>query len=423
MIHTGNFKRVEIYHNTRGETPEAIKSKTGCDTIVNGMLFNPDGSFCLKARIKGKTVANEDGIFYGYGWSGNALPVITHSDKMSSYDNYITSIHIEPTVKRGRTAVSFYNGKYTVLSVADGNNAMTVPQVEETMRKYNSQFLILDGGGSSYLDCPSGKVDTTYQRKTGNKMYLLIWEDDSKRKYKVCLDPGHGIKEPNQSPDGRYLEYKMAWALSNKIKELLESTERFDVILTKKSEGETPSLAARAKIANDADADIFWSTHSNAVAGGWNDTIHGITAWIYALGGQREKLARHFLEQCKELGIELFGSELYTAKFAVLAQTYMPAILVENYFHTCRTDVDKLLQDKEIETLAYAAARAICEYFNLSEDLIPLTEEEVEHEHEVWTDILYRVQTGAFANEANAEAMAKALKSHGFDTIIKEERQ
>ena len=45
MIHTGNFKLVEIYHNTKGETPETIKAKTGCDTIVNGMLFNPDGSF------------------------------------------------------------------------------------------------------------------------------------------------------------------------------------------------------------------------------------------------------------------------------------------------------------------------------------------------------------------------------------------
>ena len=165
MLHTGKLHRAEIYHNTKGETPEAIKAKTGCTTILNGMLFNPDGSFCLKARISGETLANESGTFYGYGWSGNAPPVIAHSDSMGNYDNYITSIHIAPTSKRGRTAISFYDGKYAVLCVADGSGAMTIPQVEETMRKYNGQFLILDGGGSSYLDCPSGKVDASYQRK------------------------------------------------------------------------------------------------------------------------------------------------------------------------------------------------------------------------------------------------------------------
>ena len=81
------------------------------------------------------------------------------------------------------------------------------------------------------------------------------------------------------------------------------------------------------------------------------------------------------------------------------------------------------MQDKEIETLAYAAARAICEYFNLSEDIIPLAKKEVEEEYEVWTDILYRVQTGAFANEDNAEDMANLLKKHGFETIIKKEKR
>ena len=87
MIYTAKPKKVSIYHNTKGETPEAIKAKTGCTTILNGMLFNPDGSFCLKARISGETLANENGTFFGYGWSGNALPVIAHSDKMAAYDN------------------------------------------------------------------------------------------------------------------------------------------------------------------------------------------------------------------------------------------------------------------------------------------------------------------------------------------------
>ena len=187
---------MEIYHNTKGETPEAIKAKTGCTTIVNGMLFNPDGTFCLKARVNGLTLANESGAFYGYGWSGNTLPVISHSDNMNSFDNYITSIHVVPTIKRGRTAVSFYDGKYTVLCTSDSNGALTIPEVEAKMKKYNSQFLILDGGGSSYLNCPSGKVDTTMQRKTANRMYLLIWEDVETQKEDDTVS-GINIIQPN----------------------------------------------------------------------------------------------------------------------------------------------------------------------------------------------------------------------------------
>lgn len=367
MIHTGNFKRAEIYHNTKGETPEAIKAKTGCDTIVNGMLFNPDGSLCLKARIKGKTVANEDGIFYGYGWSGNALPVITHSDKMSSYDNYITSIHIAPTVKRGRTAVSFYNGKYTVLSVADGNNAMTVPQVEETMRKYNSQFLILDGGGSSYLDCSAGKVDASYARKTQNKMYLLIWEDGEQKKdggkMKVCLDAGHGTREMNQSPDGSYIEHKFALDMANRIRGHLIRCG-VDVKLTRE-DSSTPTLTERANIANTYKADLFVSLHSNAVSGGWNDKTRGLTVWTYAAGGERDRAAKLLLDEMRQAGVQLFGAELYHQKFTVLAKTNMPAYLIEYAFHTSKPDVGLLLDNQHRDKLAKATAKAICAWGNV----------------------------------------------------------
>lgn len=177
MIYTAKFKKAILYHNIKGETPEAIKAKTGCDTILNGMLFNPDGTFCCKCRIDGKQLADEAGTFYGYGWSGNSLPTIAHSNSQSSYDNYITSVLVAEVYKRGRTAISFYDGKYTVLCVSDGKEAMTILQVENAMKQHTSQFLILDGGGSSYLDCPKGKVDTSQSRKTQNRMYICIWED------------------------------------------------------------------------------------------------------------------------------------------------------------------------------------------------------------------------------------------------------
>ena len=438
--------RFEFYVNYGKKTFQQIMREKNCDVITNTWFYDmvkytsaktsyaieasTDCGVIVDGREIGKVVYNEYGVCIDD--NGNLFCATQSGQK-----NYAIGLPVQykggqrypnntSLPKNGCTHIGFKADGTPVLALVSKDKPMTNDALNEAMLKFGCvDILRYDGSWSS-----QGNLDGIVVQPSQTRIvqgYLLAYRRDKptppERKFKVCLDPGHGIKEPNQSPDGRYLEYKMAWKLSNKIKELLESTERFDVILTKKSEGETPSLSARAKIANDADADIFWSTHSNAVAGGWNDTIHGITAWIYAMGGQREKLARHFLEQCKELELELFGSELYTAKFAVLAQTHMPAVLIENYFHTCRTDVDKLMQDKEIETLAYAAARAICEYFNLSEDIIPLAKKEVEEEYEVWTDILYRVQTGAFANEDNAEDMANLLKKHGFETIIKKEKR
>lgn len=419
MIHTAKLKRIEIYHNTRGETPEAIKKKTGCDTIVNGMLFNPNGTFCCKARINGKTVANESGVFYGYGWSGNNLPIIAHSDKMTAYDNYITSIHISPTIKRGRTAISFYDGNYTVLCVADGSGAMTIPQVEETMRKHNGQFLILDGGGSSYLDCPSGKVDATYSRKTANRMYILIWEDgepqkDGDKKMRVCLDPGHGTKEMNQSPDGTYIEHKFALDMANRIRGHLVRCG-VDVKLTRE-DSSTPSLTERANIANAYKADLFVSLHSNAIGGsGWSDNTRGLCVYTYAAGGERHRAANILIDEMAKAGVQMFGSKLYHKGFTVLSRSNMPAYLIEYAFHTSRPDVELLLDSAHRDKLALATAKAICVFGGVK-----------------WIDAptaptkpvdgtIYRVQVGAFTVEEYALNLKAELENKGYKPFIVKE--
>lgn len=421
MIHTGNVRRVEIYHNISGESPEQIKAKTGCTTIVNGMLFNPNGTFCCKARINGKTVANDNGVFWGYGWNGDNLPVISHSDNMLTYDNYITSIHIAPTIKRGRTAISFYNGKYTVLCTSDSNGAMTIPQVEETMRKYNSQFLILDGGGSSYLDCPSGKVDTSYQRKAGNKMYLLIWEETEQKKggdkMRVCLDAGHGTKEMNQSPDGRYIEHEFALDMANRIKEHLIRCG-VDVKLTRE-DSSTPSLTERANIANRYNADLFVSLHSNAIGGsGWSDNTRGLSVWTYAAGGERDRAAKLLLDEMKQAGVKTFGNELYHQKFTVLAKTNMPAYLIEYAFHTSHPDVELLLDDAHRDKLALATAKAICAFGGVK--WVDVTTSPTMPSG----DVLYRVQVGAFRIEQNAIQMMQELENKGYKPfVVKEVKQ
>lgn len=176
MIYTGKFGRMEVYRNTGGKTPEEIQAATGCTTILNGVLFNADGSLCLDNRIGGQQVSDEAGDYQGLAWSGSDTPVWTDSAGSQRYDNFITSCPVAADIRRGRTAIGFRGDQYTVLCVADGANAMTWYQAHDRIAALCDVSLVLDGGGSTYCSCPCGKVDTSATRKKQNQTYLLIWE-------------------------------------------------------------------------------------------------------------------------------------------------------------------------------------------------------------------------------------------------------
>lgn len=190
MIYTGKFGRIEIYRNTGGKTPEEIQTATGCTTILNGVLFNADGSLCLDAKINGQWVSNEDGDFQGLAWSGSDTPVWTDSKGAASYDNFITSCPIGADVRRGRTAIGFMGDTYTVLCVSDAAGALTWYQAYDEIAQHCDVSLVVDGGGSAYCCCPGGTVDTSVARKKQNQTYLLIWEAEAAKEVTTMT---HGI--------------------------------------------------------------------------------------------------------------------------------------------------------------------------------------------------------------------------------------
>ncbi|MCA1827957.1 MAG: N-acetylmuramoyl-L-alanine amidase [Myxococcales bacterium] len=81
----------------------------------------------------------------------------------------------------------------------------------------------------------------------------------------VVLDPGHGGKYPHDGAHGRrgLVEKNIALAVANKTKLLLEEAGA-TVVLTRESDVDVP-LAERARIANEAGADVFLSIHCNSM--------------------------------------------------------------------------------------------------------------------------------------------------------------
>lgn len=56
-IPLSRIRRVEIYINESRNTLAEIKAETGADYILNGGMWNPDGSPCAGLKVGGKLLS------------------------------------------------------------------------------------------------------------------------------------------------------------------------------------------------------------------------------------------------------------------------------------------------------------------------------------------------------------------------------
>ncbi|MEZ4803161.1 MAG: N-acetylmuramoyl-L-alanine amidase [Gelidibacter sp.] len=84
-----------------------------------------------------------------------------------------------------------------------------------------------------------------------------------KDKFIVVLDAGHGGKDPGKNSKYGYKEKDIALKIALAVGKNLEKNGEFKVVYTRKTDVFV-ELKDRAKIANDANADLFVSIHCNA---------------------------------------------------------------------------------------------------------------------------------------------------------------
>ncbi len=180
----------------------------------------------------------------------------------------------------------------------------------------------------------------------------------------VVIDPGHGGStavggsSPNNAvgPNG-LMEKDVTLDIGRRVGALLGN--RANVILTRNGD-DNRSLADRAKIAHDANADVFVSIHLN----GWRDAnVDGSEAWIARRASQASHdLARSVLDRvinvtnARDRGVreEDFGVLLPARHAANTA-----ASLVELAFLTNPDEADRLSHDNYKQQLAVAIADGI----------------------------------------------------------------
>ena len=233
----------------------------------------------------------------------------------------------------------------------------------------------------------------------------------------IVLDPGH-VEGYNRSPVcPEYAEGTRMFVLGGYLKEKLEE-KGFEVVLTRNSVGEDPSLYERGTLAGRLGADLFLSLHSNAPSknpdGSYDEAKSG-TVGCYSQADiafnrplceklslavstvmQNRDLGSFYMDYPNRPGVDYYGVLRYSA-----ASGCPHAIIMEHGFHTNPEDSRFLMSDENLRLIASAEAEVVRAYLGMPERVR-----------------YYRVQVGAYLYRINAERQEKRLKEAGYDCFI-----
>lgn len=147
---------------------------------------------------------------------------------------------------------------------------------------------------------------------------------------RICIDPGHGGKDPGAVGPTSKKEKDIVLAVSLKLKKLLE--EKHKVLLTR-SEDIFIELYQRAIMANAFGADLFLSIHCNAAS---SPMPQGFEIWTSKGHTKSDRYASVIATEWSKAfsGVSIRGDWSdgdvdKEANFCVLRRTAMPAVLVE----------------------------------------------------------------------------------------------
>lgn len=288
---------------------------------------------------------------------------------------------------------------------------------------------------------------------------------DGRDKFVVVLDAGHGGHDSGNLGNG-YKESEIALKIVLAVGKKLEENSDIKVIYTRKKD-KFVTLRGRAKIANDAGADLFVSVHCNA----HNSSAHGTETFVLGLhANQRNfEIAKKeneviFLEADHEkhyegfdpnspesmIGITLMQEEyldqsirlarlvedsfkfkrkrnsrgVKQAGFWVLHNTYMPSVLIETGFLTYKKEGAYLNSKKGQLKMSSSIIEAILAYkenldLNIGENInddSTVGIDETKLPELIYKDITFKVQIAA----SSRSLKPKSYNFKGLTNISKE---
>lgn len=166
----------------------------------------------------------------------------------------------------------------------------------------------------------------------------------NKDKFVVVLDAGHGGHDPGNVGNG-YKEKEIALNIVLTVGKSLEKHPNIKVIYTRKTDVFVP-LRDRAKVANDADADLFVSVHCNS----HHSSAHGTETFVLGLHENQ----RNF-EIAKKENEVIFLEENYESHYDGFdpnsPESFIGLTLMQEEYLDQSTQLARLVQDNFTNTL------------------------------------------------------------------------
>ena len=209
---------------------------------------------------------------------------------------------------------------------------------------------------------------------------------DTRRLTTICLDPGHGGRDTGNRAPGFFSHYEKTYTLALAL-ELRSQLQRagFNVLLTR-SQDTKVELPDRPALANRRGADLFISLHFNSTETGRNEVEGPETYCITPVGAsstnargegsdygpttanrleQKSLLLAYQMERALVQNLRVPDRGVRRARFAVLRDATMPAILIEGGYMTHPADSKRIYSAVGRSQMAQAMVKGILAYQRL----------------------------------------------------------
>ena len=174
----------------------------------------------------------------------------------------------------------------------------------------------------------------------------------------VVIDPGHGGRDPGAVGIGGLREKDINITVSRRIQQSLRD-RGINAVMTRTDDREI-DLDPRVDFAERANADVFVSIHSNAISMSRPD-VNGLETYYYSSGYRlAQTIHNNVLRRT-----DLRDRGVRRARFYVLVNTSMPAVLVETGFVTGREDAARFRNPAAVNEIADGVTAGILQYLNV----------------------------------------------------------
>lgn len=186
----------------------------------------------------------------------------------------------------------------------------------------------------------------------------------TQNKYKVCIDPGHGGKDPGKSIGDSIREKDINLSIAKKLQIKLLCNSKFSSIMTR-SDDTFVRLDERSKITEQYDSNLFVSIHLGTTSQE-TSTASGIACYIPKTGQcveESEKIANRIIGEFQQLDEIKIKDSPRAVNFAVLRDNAYPSILLELGYMNNPNDLQYITnpenQDKIVNALYEAILKSI----------------------------------------------------------------